>query len=154
MVNLTEINRLLEHALNHDEILALKEQVPTGDDYEILYNLVVQIRDLVPLRTMRYYSEEEEAIIRRMFAKLEEAGWKVSSVDDGDFGHVPADTIDEALKIIDAVGEAWVYFVHPDHRNSEGVFLIAGNGCDVISDHTCSNPVFDAIMNGLIEEEA
>ncbi len=152
MKNLTEINRLINWVIWRDKVLK-SNTVPADADYNTLFEIIKQLRALIPLRTMKHYSEEEEAIIRRMFAKLEEGDRVVSSVDDGGFERVPADTIEEALKIIDAVGEAWVYFVHPDHHKSEGVFLIAGNGCDVISDHTRGNPVFDAIMNGLIEED-
>lgn len=104
--------------------------------------------------TMKYAPEDAERVLRKMFAKLEESGWKVYEVYDGG-GWVKATTIDEALDIIDSVEDSTAYFEKPGAL-IHTVYLIPGNGEDVICDHTMAAgdaDGFNAVMDSVISED-
>lgn len=102
----------------------------------------------------KYTPPEAEAVIRRMFAALEAGGWTPYKVFDGEEMEKVTD-LDSALEVIDAVEESDVYF--RKDRDHHSVFLIPGNGEDVICDYSYAiddADGFNAIMDSLMEDEA
>jgi hypothetical protein len=98
----------------------------------------------------------ERVIIRQLIADLNQAGYQTAAVYDGgdyimgrDGKTVAIDgdaapsvidrplSVDEALEAIDSVDDATLHFTHKDSNTwgNRGVYLVLGNGEDVISDH-------------------
>ena len=90
----------------------------------------------------------EKQIARKLIAHMAEFGWNVHSVDDGE-ETIPVATTKQAMEATFAVDEAWVRFVKqsPAGAHSHAIWLIQGNGDDLISDWTLppegSASVFD-----------
>ena len=90
-------------------------------------------------------SDIEVRVVTKLFEMLEEGGvWVPKKVDDGGSDHVPVTTWKEALEAIDSV-ELSALFV-TDGIQTSWVVLILGNGVDVVSDYSCSDPAFEALM--------
>ena len=90
-------------------------------------------------------AEIEVRIVTKLFEMLEEGGmWVPKMVDDGGVDYVSVTTWGEALEAIDSV-ELSALFV-TDGIQTSWVVLILGNGVDVVSDYSCSDPSFEALM--------
>ena len=89
-------------------------------------------------------SDLEVKIVTKLFEMFEEEGWVPKMVDDGGSDHVPVTTWKEALEATDSV-ELSALFV-TDGIQTSWVVLILGNGVDVVSDYSCSDPAFEALM--------
>lgn len=74
--------------------------------------------------------------MKDLIESLARSGWKPWGVDDGGDQLLRATNKDEAMEAIFAVDDAWLYFRHADHPKTHGVWLIGGNGEDIISDWT------------------
>ena len=93
--------------------------------------------------TLHNMSDIEARVVTKLFEMLEEAGWVPKKVDDGgDYVHTT--TWGEALEVIDSV--EWSALFVTDGVQTRGVVLILGNGRDVVSDYSCSDPSFEALM--------
>lgn len=89
-------------------------------------------------------SDIEVKIGTKLLEMLEEEGaWVPKKVDDGD-EYVPTSTWSEALETIDSV--EWSALFVTDGIQTSWVVLILGNGRDVVSDYSISDPSFDALM--------
>jgi len=88
-------------------------------------------------------SDIEVKIVTKLFEMFEEEGWVPKMVDDGG-DYVPTPTWSEALETIDSV--EWSALFVTDGIQTSWVVLILGNGRDVVSDYSCSDPNFEALM--------
>ena len=90
-------------------------------------------------------SDIEVKIVTRLFEMLEEEGvWVPKLVDDGGDDYVSTTTWGAALETIDSV--EWSALFVTDGTHTRWVVLILGNGRDVVSDYSCSDPNFEALM--------
>ena len=89
-------------------------------------------------------SDIEVKIVTKLFEMLEGAGWEPIYVDDGGDDLVPAATWSEALETIDSV--EWSKMRVKRGGGREHIVLILGNGRDVVSDYSCGDPNFEALM--------
>lgn len=101
---------------------------------------------------MTYPTEDlEKRIIRHMCKVLAEGGWLPFAVDDGGDEVEHVSTVEEVIDVVFAVEEAWVLFRKEERRHS--VYLILGNGEDVVCDHTLSNKDdFGELMDRVMTE--
>lgn len=94
-------------------------------------------------KTMSANEKIERKIIRKMISELAKVGYTPKAVWDGE-EYVDAETTEQALDAIFAVDESTLHFQAADgHWGNLGVFLVGGNGNDVISDyhyHTKDRP--------------
>ena len=91
-------------------------------------------------------------IVKRMIESLEQKGWKLCAVDDGNNEWQPVTTSEEVLDIAFGVHEAIIRFEKEKHFNT--VLVIPMNGNDVISDHSNHNgfgKYMDEIIDNLTE---
>lgn len=89
-------------------------------------------------------ADVEVKIVTKLFEMLEEEGWVPKMVDDGGDDYVYVTTWSEALETIDSVEWSTLFVVGRSQRS--WVTLIHGNGRDVVSDYSCSDPAFEALM--------
>lgn len=89
-------------------------------------------------------SDIEVKIVTKLFEMFEEEGWAPKKVDDGGDDYILVTTWSEALEVIDSV--EWSALFVTDGVQTRGVVLILGNGRDVVSDYSCSDPSFEALM--------
>ena len=95
--------------------------------------------------TPHYMADVEVKIVTKLFEMLEEEGaWVLKMVDDGGDDYVPTTTWSAALETIDSV--EWSALFLAGGAQLSWVVLILGNGVDVVSDYSCSDPDFDALM--------
>lgn len=136
------------HELRHvgREIIALNRTL-----YDL--GLVRYAAKLDGQRTMKYAPIAAEKVLRKMFAKLAEAGWHPVKVWDGEES-VKVETVEEAIDVIDSVELSNVIVERDGQRHT--IALIPCNGEDVISDHTFKDnddsDGFSALMNSVDEE--
>ena len=88
-------------------------------------------------------SDIEVKIVTKLFEMLEEEGWVPKKVDDGD-DYVSTTTWGAALETIDSVEWSALFVV--GGAQLSWVVLIVGNGRDVVSDYSCSDLNFEALM--------
>ena len=89
-------------------------------------------------------ADVEVKIVTKLFEMLEDEGaWVPKKVDDGD-DYVSTPTWGAALETIDSV--EWSALFVTDGIQTSWVVLIVGNGRDVVSDYSCSDPNFEALM--------
>lgn len=103
---------------------------------------------------MKYAPEDAERVLRKMFSKLDEAGWKIVQVFDGQDSY-RVSTVEAALDIIDSVEDSTVS-VEKEGVRGHGIYLIPSNGADVICDHSLSEgdaDDFEALMTSIISED-
>ena len=87
----------------------------------------------------------EVRIVTKLFEMLEEEGWVPKMVDDGgDDYNILVTTWSEALEVIDSV--EWSALFVTDGIQTSWVTLIHRNGMDLVSDYSCSDPAFEALM--------
>ena len=86
----------------------------------------------------------EVKIVTKLFEMFEEEGWVPKMVDDGGDDYVYVTTWSEALEVIDSV--EWSALFVTDGIQTSWVVLILGNGVDVVSDYSCSDRAFEALM--------
>ena len=89
-------------------------------------------------------SDIEVKVVTKLFEMFEEEGWVPKMVDDGGDDYILVTTWSEALEVIDSV--EWSALFVTDGVQTRGVVLILGNGRDVVSDYSCSDPNFEALM--------
>jgi hypothetical protein len=91
----------------------------------------------------------ERAIVRALIQECARAGWSPVAVDDGGDKDVKVSNEDEAIDAVFAVDESRLYFRVTGSKGGKrnGVFLVGGNGEDIISDWHCGNASFDAAVN-------
>lgn len=89
-------------------------------------------------------SDLEVKVVTKLFEMLEEEGWAPKKVDDGGDDLVPAATWSEAFETIDSV--EWSKMRVKRGGGREHIVLIVGNGRDVVSDYSCGDPNFEALM--------
>jgi len=90
-------------------------------------------------------SDIEVKIVTKLFEMLEDEGaWVPKKVDDGGDDYVYVTTWSEALEVIDSV--EWSALFVTDGTHTRWVVLIHRNGRDVVSDYSCSDPNFEALM--------
>lgn len=88
---------------------------------------------------MNLHNKVERAIIKALIAFLDGYGFKPTFVFDGE-ENVKCSTAEKAIEAITAVDESWLHFkagkgvLGAGARKDHGVYLILGNGEDVISD--------------------
>ena len=88
---------------------------------------------------MNLNNKVEIAIIKALIAFLDGSGFKPTFVFDGE-ENVKCSNAAEAIEAITAVDESWLHFkagegvLGSGARPAHGVFLVLGNGEDVISD--------------------
>lgn len=105
--------------------------------------------------TIKYLTQSEQAIITGIFDALEAAGFKCLFVDDG--GDDDPDTMNptrqQALELIDGVGQSTAVFTHPDTGAKRfGVFFVLGNSPgEVAANYTDLQP-FARIIDGVTDE--
>lgn len=86
----------------------------------------------------------EVKVVTKLFEMLEREGWVPKKVDDGGDDYILVTTWSEALEVIDSV--EWSALFVTDGAQTRCVVLILGNGRDVVSDYSCSDPSFEALM--------
>lgn len=90
----------------------------------------------------------ETAIITRLCAALASAGFVPAKVWDGG-EYVATPDLAAVLDAVFAVDESTIHFAptgKPDAWGRLGVFVVCGNGQDIVSDYHCGNPVFSAAI--------
>lgn len=73
----------------------------------------------------------ERAIVWNLCAHLQANGWHVSDINDGD-DITQVDNAQHAMELIFNLDEAWLFF--RKGRDDHAVYLVLGNGEDIISD--------------------
>lgn len=92
----------------------------------------------------------ERYIVETLIDRALAEGWKLDSVFDSE-EYIKTRTREKALDAIFAVDESTVRFTKDDSP-LRGVFIVLGNGCDVISDYSAPNPENDRQdWNGLMD---
>ncbi len=86
----------------------------------------------------------EWQIIKRAVQDLLKAGYQVS-VDDG--RTEPSTDVEKIMDALFSVDEEYLIVTHP-HNKSSWIFLVHGNGIDVISDYGTS---LDAVLKGALD---
>lgn len=92
----------------------------------------------------------ERAVVRALIQELDRSGFVPHVVNDGGEW---VGTRDEqsAIDACFAVDESWLYFRAKDDASAKpkthGVFLVGGNGSDIISDYHCGNASFSAAVD-------
>lgn len=112
----------------------------------------------------------ERVILGKLLAAMREAGHSPVAVWDGEeyqgakatgdadvIGDKPAIMSDkEVLAAVDSVDFSTIHFTHRNTRTwgNRGVFVVLGNGEDVISDHhvAANEPTFQAVIDALSAE--
>jgi hypothetical protein len=75
----------------------------------------------------------ERRIVANLIAHLSERGWMVCSVDDGD-ERTDVTNAKQAMELIFNLDDVNVFFTNGNRTHR--VYLVLGNGLDIISDHT------------------
>ena len=93
----------------------------------------------------------EWQIIKRAVQDLLKAGYQVSVDDGGDSyenGRTePSTDVEKIMDALFSVDEEYLIVTHP-HNKSSWIFLVHGNGIDVISDYGTS---LDAVLKGALD---
>lgn len=103
---------------------------------------------------MNLRNKVEQAIIKALIAFLDGRGFKPTFVFDGE-ENVKCDNADKAMEAITAVDESWLHFkarrgvLGSGARKDHGVYLILGNGEDVISDWRYSDGDADGFSKAM-----
>lgn len=77
--------------------------------------------------------ELERTIVRMMIRHMKANGWRVDRVYDGGDEDLPVANETAAMEAVFDVDESTLWFKN-DAGKDHGVFLVGGNGCDIISD--------------------
>jgi len=98
----------------------------------------------------------ERRIVANLIAHMEEAGFRADRVFDGE-DDVHVIDMKSAMELIFNLDEAtlWFFKEGAPHK-THGVFLVLGNGCDIVSDWSYSDrdgDGFDAAMRAFEPEE-
>lgn len=91
----------------------------------------------------------EVAIARALISAAGKGGWRLTHVFDGE-ENVTTPTTDAALSLIFNLDDAVLTFAHAGSR-TQRVQLILGNGQDIISDYSCGDEAFNAIVDGVCD---
>lgn len=78
----------------------------------------------------------ERRIVANLIHALDGAGWRISSVDDGETD-TPVAGVKDAMELVFNLDEVNVWFAKDGKRHR--VYLVLGNGVDVISDWTLTD---------------
>ena len=100
---------------------------------------------------MQIQGKFEHAIVKALVYKLAAAGFVPVKVWDGG-EYVEARTADEVIDAAFSVDEATIHFAPqgaPEKWGRFGVFVVPGNGADIISDFHCGNPTFTAAIEAV-----
>jgi hypothetical protein len=89
-------------------------------------------------------ADVEVKIVTKLFEMFEEGVWVPKMVDDGGDDCILVTTWSEALEVIDSV--EWSTLFVTDGTQTSWVTLLHRNGMDLVSDYSCSNPAFEALM--------
>lgn len=89
----------------------------------------------------------ERAIVTALITAVTDAGFKLTHVYDGG-ENVKCSTVAQALDAVFSVDESRVFFRGPD-GSRQWVFLVGGNGEDIISDYTCGDAAFDSAVGSI-----
>lgn len=100
---------------------------------------------------IKYLSETEQQILRRMLTTLEVHGWKPFGVDDGGDEYEPCTTHDEVLGHVDSVEVSTIGFTKGEMKAF--VMVVVGNGTDIISDYSIRYKEFEDLMDNFLEDE-
>jgi hypothetical protein len=79
----------------------------------------------------------EQRIVWALFEHLAANGWTVNAVNDGDEWH-RVDSPKEAMEIIFNLDDSWVRLLNADRSVMRRLFLVGGNGTDIIADYSAS----------------
>ena len=91
-------------------------------------------------------AEIEATVVTTLFKMLEGAGWGPVAADDGGCGYFPIASVDEALDVINSVCESKIRVAKVGEK-AQTMLFIAGNGIDILADHTCdTSEDFDKVM--------
>ena len=89
----------------------------------------------------------EHRIVWNMIHFLAANGFQVCKAHDGEEHHDIASP-EEAMAVYSSVDDSALSFVNPTAPTQQSsVWLIGGNGQDVISDYNCADPVFSELMD-------
>ena len=89
----------------------------------------------------------EVKIVTKLFEMLEEEGWVPVNVDDGGDDLVLITTWSEAREALEAFDSVeWSALFVTDGIQTSWVILIPSNERDVVSDYSCNDPDFEALM--------
>lgn len=89
-------------------------------------------------------------VTRRVLTELQAAGYTVSGVATGDPKAEPVTSIRGAVAECFAVDEASVLFALKNGRRS-WVLIIAGNREDAVSDYSCGDEAFAAVIDRVLD---
>lgn len=94
----------------------------------------------------------ERRIVANLIAHLQAAGFEPVSVYDGEDTTLAQDA-KEAMECVFSVDQAWIHFSRPRNKLRHGVFLVVGNGTDIVSDSTVSSrdPGFDVAVDTFLD---
>lgn len=97
----------------------------------------------------------ERRIVANLIHHLEGAGFKVGTVHDGDELNECAD-MKSAMELIFNLDEAWLNMEKPELDTEHTIFLVMGNGLEIISDWSFNKgdaDGFDAAMEAFDAEQ-
>ncbi len=81
-------------------------------------------------------TQGEKKEIRRVLAKLQQRGWSLSSVGDGE-ERIPTPSFDAVIEVVSGVDESWIYITPPNETKKHTLYIVLGNepdGSEVIAD--------------------
>lgn len=84
-------------------------------------------------RTLDSVQVLERRVVWNLLDHLGQAGWKVTSVSDGDTRHPMKDDV-EVMELVFDLDESWLYATKGEHRHA--IFIVLGNdGYDAVADY-------------------
>ena len=82
--------------------------------------------------------KRERRIVWNLIKHVVANGFELDSVYDGG-DYVPVKSAKDAMEAIFSVDDSTLRFRHPGHAKLLGVFLVGGNGVDIVSDYSAPN---------------
>ncbi len=94
----------------------------------------------------------EKTIVRVLHAELKKAGFVPVKVWDGG-EYVDTNRLRDVLDAVFSVDTSTIHFApvsDPSKWGNLGVYVVCGNGADLLSDWHCSDPKFDEVVTSVM----
>lgn len=95
----------------------------------------------------------EKKIVRKLIRELKAAGYLPTQVWDSE-QYVEVSGERDTIEAVFAVDDSTIHFDGGKGKNGHehGVYLVCGNGCDIISDYHIGDEAFDKVVSAVMEE--
>jgi hypothetical protein len=93
----------------------------------------------------------ERRIVAGLILTLRSAGWVLVGASDGDYWLESSDARECMSFVFERVSNTTLRFVQEGCRRERGVFLVPGNGVDIVTDYHIA-PIFSDVLDGFDPE--